>query len=140
VEEILDHNGEVVDEAKVRMKKTGGVANFPISDRTKVAVKKWLETRERQSKWLFYGRPPYKPMTEVRYRQLSKVWFGAAGLDIRLYSTHSLRRTKATIMYDETNDIKAVSEMLGHSNVTMTEKYIGMTRKKAVALARTIDV
>jgi integrase len=43
-------------------------------------------------------------------------------------------------MYDETNDIKAVSELLGHRDTKMTEKYIGMTRAKAVAMAAKIDV
>ena len=41
---------------------------------------------------------------------------------------------------DETNNLKAVSEALGHSNTTMTERYIGMTRRKALEIAAKIDV
>jgi len=140
-EEILDQNGMVLDEAKVKTKKTGAVIYFPLTEKTKTAIAKWLEVREWQSaEWLFYGRPWTTHITDVRYRQIAKDWFRAAGLDVRKYSTHSVRRTKATIMYDETNDIKAISELLGHSSVAMTERYIGMTRKKAVALAAKIDV
>jgi integrase len=142
VEEITDHHSlMVVHQAQVRMKKTGDVATFPLSEKTRAAVKQWLDCREhRGSDWLFYGRPWWEPLTEVRYRQIAKTWFRSIGLPARHYSTHSLRRTKATIMYDETNDIKAVSELLGHRDTKMTEKYIGMTRAKAVAMAAKIDV
>lgn len=141
VSEVIDHNGAVVDEAQVRMQKTGEIAAFAITQRTKLVLEKWLATREaKNSEWLFPGLHSWKPMTVVRYRQIAKSWFKAIGLNVKHYSTHSIRRTKATIMYDETNDIKAVSELLGHTTIRMTEKYIGMTRKKALDLARKIDV
>lgn len=140
-EEIVDHNGTIAGEVKVRTKKTGSVVYFPLTEKTKIALAKWLDVREwRSAEWLFYGRPWMTHLTDVRYRQIAKDWFKAAGLDVRKYSTHSIRRTKATIMYDETNDIKAISELLGHSSVAMTERYIGMTPKKAFDLAARIDV
>jgi integrase len=142
MDEIVIEGGVmIVSEAQVRMKKTGEVATFPLSERTRVAIKQWMDHREHPtSEWLFYGRPWWEHMTEVRYRQIAKGWFKSIGLPVRHYSTHSLRRTKATIMYDETNDIKAVSELLGHKDTKMTERYIGMTRAKAVAMAAKIDV
>ena len=140
IDEILGPDGRIVDMAEIQMKKTGKMVGFAITSRTKEALEKWLEVREHQSEWLFYGRPWWNPMTDVRYRQIAKGWFRAIGLPIKHYSTHSIRRTKATIMYDETNNLKAVSEMLGHANTRMTERYIGMTRRKALELAAKIDV
>jgi len=141
VEEITDNTGAIVSEAQVRMKKTGKIASFRITAHTRDAIKKLLDDRFfKSSPWLFHGLRHSESMTESRYRQIVKESFKAIGLDARHYSTHSIRRTKATIMYDQTNDIKAVAELLGHSNVTMTEKYIGMTRKKALDLSDTVDI
>lgn len=142
VDEVsLDGGKTVLSEAQVRMKKTGRLVNFPISPKTQNAIASWMAQREKTSQWLFPGMHEWNHLTEAQYRHRAKNWFQSIGLrPLRSYSTHSLRRTKATIMYDETKNVKAVAEMLGHRDLRVTEKYLGMTRAKAVAAAAKIDV
>ena len=68
--------------------------------------------------------------------------FTAAGLNGKL-GTHSLRKSFAQRLYDETNDIFVVKEMLGHKHTDTTQKYLGVNYKsvreavEAIAIART---
>ena len=57
--------------------------------------------------------------------KVAKVAFEAAGLNGHL-ATHSLRKSFAQRLYDRTGDIFAVQEMLGHRNVSTTQKYLGV--------------
>ena len=59
-------------------------------------------------------------MSKVQYRNLVKKWVTAARLDPADYSSHSLRRTKAAIIYEKTKNIEAVRELLGQTSVAAT--------------------
>jgi site-specific recombinase XerD len=62
------------------------------------------------------------------------------GLDPTDYSSHSLRRTKASILYARTKDIAHIQELLAHRWLTSTQSYLGATKTAALALARQHDV
>ena len=66
-----------------------------------------------------------KRMSRRTAHDVLKVAFMAAGLNGHL-ATHSLRKSFAQRLYDRTNDIFAVQEMLGHKNVATTQKYLGV--------------
>ena len=52
---------------------------------------------KRPGEFLFTGhRGPERSLTTRQYARLVLEWIGSAGLDPRLFGTHSLRRTKAT--------------------------------------------
>lgn len=56
----------------------------------------------------------------------------AAGLDTKKYSTHKLRHTAATLMYQYGNvDIRALQEVLGHESISTTEIYTHVANKQA---------
>ena len=55
--------------------------------------------------------------------------FVSAGLNGKL-ATHSLRKSCAQRLYYATDDIYAVQEMLGHKNVTTTQRYLGVNYVK----------
>ena len=59
------------------------------------------------------------------------------GIDSMDYSSHSMRMTKPTVIYEKTKNIDAVRRLLGHSSVTTTSSYIGVTDNSALDLART---
>ena len=62
------------------------------------------------------------------------------GLDPCLYGTHSLRRTKASLIYKKTGNLRAVQLLLGHTKVESTVRYLGIEVDDALAVAEQIDV
>ncbi len=66
-----------------------------------------------------------KAMTRIAAHNALKEAFGAAGLNGKL-GTHSLRKSYAQRLYEQTNDIYAVQEMLGHKSVVTTQRYLGV--------------
>ena len=57
-----------------------------------------------------------------------------------LFGTHSLRRTKATLIYRRTGNLRAVQLLLGHTKVESTVRYLGVEVDDALAIAEQIDV
>jgi len=64
----------------------------------------------------------------------------SVGLDPRLFGTHSLRRTKATLIYRRTGNLRAVQLLLGHTKIESTVRYLGIEVDDAVAMAEQVDV
>jgi integrase len=48
------------------------------------------------------------------------------GGDVQEYGTHSLRRTKATLIYRRTKNLRAVQLLLGHRKLESTVRYVGV--------------
>jgi integrase len=67
-------------------------------------------------------------------------WIGSIGLDPRLLGTHSLRRTKATLIYRRTGNLRAVQLLLGHTKIESTVRYLGIEVDDALAIAEQVDV
>jgi integrase len=56
------------------------------------------------------------------------------------YGTHSLRRTKASIIYKQTGNLRAVQILLGHTKIESTVRYLGVDVEDALALAEGTEV
>jgi integrase len=65
---------------------------------------------------------------------------GLAGLDPALFGTHSLRRTKATLIYRRTGNLRAVQLLLRHTKIESTVRYLGVEVDDALAIAEKVDV
>ncbi|MGL5001210.1 MAG: tyrosine-type recombinase/integrase [Cetobacterium sp.] len=52
-------------------------------------------------------------------------------IDSTFISTHSFRKSFATLAYNETKDIIFVQQLLNHSSVSVTQKYIRVNKEKA---------
>jgi integrase len=74
------------------------------------------------------------------YARLVSEWIGSIGLDARLFGTHSLRRTKATLIYRRTGNLRAVQLLLGHTKIESTVRYLGIEVDDALAIAEQVDV
>ena len=108
---------------------------------TRDALRRWIGVRpEFAGEWLFPGRYSGAHFSVVRYREIAKRWFKAAGLDIRQYSTHSLRRSKAAEIYRQTKNLKAVSLRLGHRDMNVTSEYLGIEDEDSLELAEKINI
>ena len=79
-------------------------------------------------------------MTTRQYARLLSEWLTSVGLDPHLYGTHSLRRTKATLIYRRTGNLRAVQLLLGHTKIESTVRYLGIEVDDALAIAEQVDV
>jgi integrase len=79
-------------------------------------------------------------MTTRQYARRATGWIGSIGLDPRLFGTHSLRPTKATLIYRRTGNLRAVQLLLGHTKIESTVRYLGIEVDDALAIAEQIDV
>lgn len=134
--------GYTADRATVRQKKTGRPVRFELSEQTRQAVDDYLRvTRKRPGEFLFIGRRGHdRSMTTRQYARLVSEWIGIVGLDPRLFGTHSLRRTKATLIYRRTGNLRAVQLLLGHTKIESTVRYLGIEVDDALAIAEQVDV
>ena len=107
--------GYAVDRATVRQKKTGHPVRFEVTEQTRQALDDYIKTEgKRVGKFLFIGRKgPNRCLTTRQYARLVSQWVASCGLDPSLFGTHSLRRTKATMIYKRTGNLRAVQLLLG---------------------------
>jgi integrase len=135
-------SGYAADRATVRQKKTGRPVRFELSEQTRQAVDDYLKAaNKRPGEFLFTGRRGANAsMTTRQYARLVSEWIGGVGLDPRLFGTHSLRRTKATLIYRRTGNLRAVQLLLGHTKIESTVRYLGIEVDDALAIAEQVDV
>jgi integrase len=133
--------GYTADRATVRQKKTGRPVRFELSEQTRQAVDDYLRAAgKRPGEFLFTGRGADRGMATRQYARLVSEWIGSVGLDPRLFGTHSLRRTKATLIYRRTGNLRAVQLLLGHTKIESTVRYLGIEVDDALAIAEQVDV
>jgi integrase len=75
-------------------------------------------------------------ISDRQYRNIVQAWAKRIGLDPKLYSTHSLRRTKAKEIFAQHKNIEAVRRLLGHASVETTKVYLGVEQDEVAELAR----
>ena len=112
-------NGYSLGRATVRQRKTGRPVRFELTEQTREAVDDYLKAAGKQpGEFLFTSRRrPGEAMTTRQYARLVGEWIAGIGLDRHIFGTHSLRRTKATLIYRRTGNLRAVQLLLGHSRV-----------------------
>ena len=134
-------NGYAVDRATVRQRKTGRPVRFELTEHTRQAIDNYLKvSRKKPGEFLFTGPKSGRGMTLRQYGRLVSDWLIGIGLDPHLYDTHLLRRTKATLIYRRTGDLRAVQLLLGHTKIESTVRYLGIDVDDALALAEQVDV
>ncbi len=135
-------NGHAMDRATVRQRKTGRPVKFELTDQTRQAVDDYLKAAAKKpGEFLFTGRRGFsRCMTTRQYARLLSEWIASIGLDPKLFGTHSLRRTKATLIYRRTGNLRAVQLLLGHTKIDSTVRYLGIEVDDALAIAEQVDV
>ncbi len=80
-----------------------------------------------------------RAMSTRQYARLVDEWVSAIGLRCEEHGTHSLRRTKASIIYKSTGNLRAVQILLGHTKIENTVRYLGVDVENAVSLAEATE-
>jgi integrase len=133
-------NGYSIDRVTVRQKKTGRPVRFELTEQTRQAVDDYIRTdRKKPAEFLFTG-PRGQCMTRRQYGRLLSEWIASIGLDPSLFGTHSLRRTKATLIYRRTGNLRAVQLLLGHTKIESTVRYLGIEVDDALSIAEQVDL
>jgi integrase len=140
VEDIAPH-GYAMERATVRQKKIGRPVRFEITEQSRQSVDEYVRlTNKKPGTFLFVGRRKKKSLTTRQYARLVSYWTAMISLDASLYGTHSLRRTKATLIYRKTRNLRAVQLLLGHSKVESTVRYLGIEVDDALTIAEQVDI
>ena len=134
--------GYAVDRATVRQKKTGQPVKFELTEQTRQAIDDYLRAAKRlPGQFLFAGRcSSNRSISTRQYARLVSEWVASIGLDPNIFGTHSLRRTKATLIYRRTGNLRAVQLLLGHTKIESTVRYLGIEVDDALAIAEQVDV
>lgn len=134
--------GVAIDRASVRQKKTGHPVKFELTEQTREAVDDYIKAAgKRPGEYLFASRRNHdRCMTTRQYARLLSGWLADIGLDPHFFGTHSLRRTKATLIYRHTGNLRAVQLLLGHTKIESTVRYLGIEVDDALAIAEQVDV
>lgn len=124
----IAHGEQIAPRAIIQQKKTGRPVQFEITPVTRQAIQEWIRLAElRADDYLFPSRLHGSPHICTRqYARMLRGWVKDAGLDWTEYGTHSIRRTKATLIYRRTKNLRAVQLLLGHSRVESTVRYLGI--------------
>lgn len=134
--------GRVQSRARVVQQKTGRPVQFEITNQTRSSVERWIEEEELQPPdYLFPSRVSHSPhLSRRQYARIVDGWVSEIGLDPALYGTHSLRRTKASLIYRRTKNIRAVQLLLGHTKLESTVRYLGIDVDDALELSEQTEV
>ncbi len=133
-------NGYSADRATVRQKKTGRPVRLELTEQTRQALDDYIRIAgKKPGEFLFIG-PRGQCMTRRQYARLLSEWIASIGLDAHLFGTHSLRRTKATLIYRRTGNLRAVQLLLGHTKIESTVRYLGIEVDDALSIAEQVDL
>jgi len=136
------HDGRVAPRAKVMQQKTGRPVQFEITRQTRVALEAWIDLAELGlTDALFPSRLKASPHLSTRqYARLLESWVASVGLDPIAYGTHSMRRTKASLIYRKTKNLRAVQLLLGHTRLDSTVRYLGIEIDDALEVAEQTEL
>jgi integrase len=138
----LVSGGRVRSRAIVIQQKTGRPVQFEPLEPARGSLLAWFECRGGTlDDYAFPSRISHADHLSTRqYTRLVDEWVTRIGLRREDYGTHSLRRTKASIIYMQTGNLRAVQILLGHTKIESTVRYLGVDIEDALALAEGTEV
>ena len=133
--------GRIRDRAIVVQQKTKRPVQFKLVEPARKTLLAWLERRGGTlNDFVFPSRDDHMAhMSTRQYARLVREWVTGIGLQAEEYGTHSLRRTKASIIYKATGNLRAVQILLGHAkieNTAVTLVSMLMTRSSSRSVRR----
>lgn len=134
--------GAIRRRAIVLQQKTGRPVQFEITDQTRQSIARWLERRPGYGgAWLFPSRLwPGQHLSTRQYARLVKWWVDLIGLEPSGYGTHSLRRTKVSLLYKKTGNLRACQLLLGHTKLESTVRYLGVELDDALLMSEALEL
>ena len=140
---VLDvcHGLQVAHRASVIQQKTKQPVQFELTEGTRQSIGTWMASAGlRNADFLFPSRIEASPHISTRqYARIVHQWFDEIGLDPTAYGTHTMRRTKPTLIYRRTKNLRALQLLLGHTRLESTVRYLGIEVDDALEMAEQTD-
>lgn len=138
----ISQGSQVLQRAIVMQRKTHRPVQFEITEQTRDAVAAWIMKAQLKSdQFLFPSRIHDSPHISTRqYAKIVDQWVLSIGLDSNSYGTHTMRRTKATLIYRRTKNLRAVQLLLGHLKLESTVRYLGIEVDDALVISEQTEV
>ena len=138
----ITHGDQVATRTIVMQQKTQRPVQFEITEHTRESLADWVRRANRQPQdYLFPSRLHASPQLSSRqYAWIVRGWVREIGLNPVAYGTHTLRRTKASLIYRRTKNLRAVQLLLGHSKLESTVRYLGIEVDDALEMAEQTEV
>ena len=134
--------GRVRSRAQIIQRKTLRPVQFEIMGQTRESLASWVSEMDLRSfDYLFPTR--VRSSSHLSTRQYSRIvdkWVTQVGLDPTLYGTHTMRRTKVSLIYRRTKNLRAIQLLLGHTKLESTVRYLGIDVEDALELAENTEV
>ena len=136
------HGNTVAARTIVMQRKTQRPVQFEITEGTRESVLAWIRRSSlRSDDYLFPSRLCGSPHVSTRqYSRMVHGWVGEIGLDDSTYGTHTMRRTKASLIYKRTKNLRVVQLLLGHSKLESTVRYLGIEVDDALEMAEQTEI
>ncbi|UTA53176.1 tyrosine-type recombinase/integrase [Lysobacter soli] len=133
----VSHGQAIATRATVLQRKTCRPVCFEITNQTRDSVAAWLaKTGIAGNGYLFPSRVRRSAHLSTRqYCRIVQRWVTEVGLDSSAYGTHSMRRTKAALIYHRTKNLRAIQLLLGHTKLESTVRYLGIEVDDALELS-----
>jgi integrase len=138
----VTHGNRIAPRAVIMQRKTQQPVQFEITEQTRNTIELWVQRAGIQfNEHIFPSRmTPLNHISTRQYARLVSQWVSDIGLDPAVYGTHSLRRTKATLIYRRTKNLRAVQLLLGHRKLESTVRYLGIEVEDALEIAEQTEV
>jgi integrase len=138
----LCHGDRVASRAIVMQQKTQRSVQFEITEPTQEAIANWITRASLRSEdYLFPSRLHGSPHLSTRqYARIVARWVREVGLDPAAYGTQPLRRTKASLIYRRTKNLRAVQLLLGHTKLESTVRDLGVEVDDALEMVEQTEV
>lgn len=137
----ISSQGMIYERVQCIQQKTGTDVHYEITPRTQQSISRWIYSASLDtSSYLFPScRRKGQPISYSFYRSIIRCWAVKLGLNADYHGTHLMRRTKATLIYARTKNIRAVQILRGHSTLDNTVRYLGVELEDALRLSEQTD-
>jgi integrase len=132
----------VSSRAIVMQQKTHRPVQFEITEQTRDSLANWIcQAKLKSDDYLFPSRIHDSPHLSTRqYARIVEHWVKSIGLDPVAYGTHTMRRTKATLVYRRTKNLRAVQLLLVHTKLESTVRYLGIEVEDALEISEQTEI
>ncbi len=138
----VSNGGRVGSRAMIMQQKTQRPVQFEITARTRESISEWIRCANLSATAFLFPSRLHRSLhlSTRQYARMVESWVIGIGLDPTAYGTHSLRRTKASLIYRRTKNLRAVQLLLGHAKLESTVRYLGIEVDDALEIAEQTEV
>jgi integrase len=135
-------SNRVSSRAIIIQQKTHRPVQFEITEQTRDSLEAWInQAKLKFDQYLFPSRIHSSPHLSTRqYARIVEHWVKSIGLNPAAYGTHTMRRTKATLVYRRTKNLRAVQLLLGHTKLESTVRYLGIEVDDALEISEQTEI